>query len=192
MQILLDFRNNETGGCITCKSSHHFLPLLFSDTFIHFSSACIHMTKNTVTNKQFQSSTSCSFSHWWETDSESKISKSRVMNVTSQIRLRCPFLDQSTPDRKSGTQNNNATWVDDRGGQPLDYGCWCQEDYPLEIPGSKPSFPDGGDLATGITLLSDTGARSFTCLNDIWHPNPNAHKIHLETKQPKKRTGLNH
>ena len=38
------------------------------------------------------------------------------MNVTSQTGLRCQFLDQSTLDRKSGSQNKNANCMDDREG----------------------------------------------------------------------------
>lgn len=48
------------------------------------------------------------------------------MNVTSQTGIKCPFLDQSTLDRKSGSRNNTANCVDgrERGLLP-DSGCWC-------------------------------------------------------------------
>lgn len=76
-------------------------------------------------------------------DRLTQLSKSQIPQImgnvlTSHVRLRCPFLTQSTTE----SQHNYANCVDSRGGGQLPgYGHQCSAGNSTDIPDSKPSFP---------------------------------------------------
>lgn len=152
----------------------YFLFLLFSAAFILVFWVFVHMAENMVTNNfRILHLTALVTGERLTQLSKSQIPKILGNALTSWVRLRYPFLNQSTTDWESGSQHNNANCVDSRGrGQVPDYGHWCLAGNFIDVPDSKPSFPDVGYECWVLSNRPLSSLRHWGQILHIWHPDP--------------------